>query len=329
MPLKCTEKDYFDLPCSPYPASGEVTIQGEIHPPKDGEVSDNNGTDDYIVYNRCLVFTIPEEKGTLTIAKRFNAAGKARRLGSVPPIWSNWHNRTMWKGEDKKVQPRLVGISYEGVPNGVDAKKFPTECGRMAVLISGAASIVVDKRFLDNPTFGDYLEWLPADSGGRIRPGAEKYGTCIVRNIKRENLQDELANSEDGMNLSNISINSEDMRNIGELSDELLGSRADDVSQSSKMSAQIKAAYDELDPAEKSFFDTHLSMKTKSKLDAAMASSKQSARVGHTVREGDFNYVKSMIKNEEVDMSRVFGIFLESVPGSNEIRVLLRPHPAC
>jgi hypothetical protein len=328
MPLKCTEKDYFDLPCSPYPASGEVTIQGEIHPPKDDE-SDNNGTDDYIVYNRCLVFTIPEKKGALTIAKRFNAAGKARRLGSVPPIWSNWHNRTMWDDEPDKRQPRLVGISYEGVPNGVDAKKFPTECGRMAVLISGAASIVVDKRYLDNPTFGDYLEWLPADSGGRIRPGAEKYGTCIVRNIKREDLQGAIRSSKSILDRSfNTEMTPDEMERLLASADEG-GVDFPYEAPFSKMSAQIKAAYDELDPTEKNFFDTHLSVKTKSKLDVAMAASKQSARVSYALEEGDLNHVKTTLKDEDVDMSRIFGIFLESVPGSNEIRVLLRPHPAC
>ena len=55
-----------DVGASPYPPSGEITIQGEIHPPV-REIM-NGGPDrrkitehDYVVYNRCPVFTTAKE----------------------------------------------------------------------------------------------------------------------------------------------------------------------------------------------------------------------------------------------------------------------------
>lgn len=183
-----------DVGASPYPTSGEIMVQGQIEPPARHTVAGNPGTqptvDDYVVYNRCPVFTTETEAGPMTHSKRHRMGAKHRRLGNVPKIWSNFFGRG--KGAtgdmghydaDKIEKIRFVGVAVDGQHNGKDAHAFPESAGRLAVMVQGAVSMVLDERYLDNPTFGDYLEWYPEDSGLRIS-GTKKYGLPIIRNRK-------------------------------------------------------------------------------------------------------------------------------------------------
>ena len=165
-----------DIGASPYPPSGEITIQGEIQP------LIKRDDYDYVVHARCPVFTHPQKKEKMTQSSRYRASAKSRRIGTVPPIWSNFY------GHQFNVnQVRFVGVSHDGQPNGRDAKRFPESAGRLAVTMHGAVSMVVDERYLDNPTFGDYLYFEPQDSNFRIR-GSENYGIPIIRNISPQEL---------------------------------------------------------------------------------------------------------------------------------------------
>lgn len=166
-----------DVGASPYPPSGEITIQGEIHPKKG-----KNNPESYVVHPRCPVFTTPEQREIMTHSSRHRKSAKSRRLGSVPSIWSNFYGEDY---EDEDV--RFVGVSYDGQLNGRDAKMFPDSSGRLAVMIHGAVTMVVDERYLTNPTFGDYLYFEPIDSNFRIK-GNEKYGIPIIKNCKPDEL---------------------------------------------------------------------------------------------------------------------------------------------
>lgn len=175
----------FPEPSDPYPSSGDVVIQGEVDPPpmyEHGRLlpKDQMDVEQWTIYPRNLVFTTKKQEATMTRSFR-TTTGKKRREGNVPRIFANWYNRAYGDGDEEDI--RCLGISYEGIANGSDARLHPLEAGRCAVLMSGAASIVVDKRFLDNPTFGDYLEWIPVESGARPESGSEKYSLPIVRNI--------------------------------------------------------------------------------------------------------------------------------------------------
>ena len=170
-----------DIGASPYPPSGEIIIQGEIHPPKkhDDRAPDAH---DYVVYNRCPVFTTAKRGQAMTHKSRHRIGAKQRRLGAVPDIWSNFYKRgfqTDEQGEDI----RFMGVTQDGQHNGKDAMNFPESAGRLAVMVHGAVSMVVDERYLDNPCFGDYLEYIPVDSGFRIN-GTKNYGLPIIRNVK-------------------------------------------------------------------------------------------------------------------------------------------------
>ena len=178
-----------DIGASPYPPSGEITIQGEIQPLK------RRDDYDYVVHARCPVFTHPQKKEKMTQSSRYRASAKSRRIGTVPPIWSNFYGHQFNVNE-----VRFVGVSHDGQPNGRDAKRFPESAGRLAVTMHGAVSMVVDERYLDNPTFGDYLYFDPQDSNFRIR-GSENYGIPIIRNISPQEL----------LNRSNTSYSTDDV----------------------------------------------------------------------------------------------------------------------
>lgn len=189
--------EHFDLPSSPHPPSGEVTIQGEIHPP--GRINpktkalipeDKLDEEDFIIYNRCLIFTSKEEHPAMTHRARHKQSNKQRRIGRVPKIWSNFYMRSYIMDPAGAHDIRVMGLAYEGQHNGRDARAFPVSAGRLAVLVHGAASGVIDHRFLDNACFGDFLEVIPVDSGLRLNSASEKYGIPIVRNVSPASVHD-------------------------------------------------------------------------------------------------------------------------------------------
>ena len=184
-----------DVGASPHPPVGEVHVQGEIHPPpregpKNGDI---DGTEnipivdgDYVIYNRCPVFTYPEPAGAMTHSKRHMGA-KKRRVGHVPKIFGN-----VYKFITGGVLPlpsqnwfdmKFMGVAQDGQHNGKDAKNFPESAGRLSVMVHGAVSMIADERYLDNPSFGDYIVVVPFDSGLRIN-GTENYGVPIFLNVK-------------------------------------------------------------------------------------------------------------------------------------------------
>lgn len=187
-----------DVGASPYPASGEVMVQAQIEPPGrpvEGGTTTAPTVDDYVVYNRCPVFTTEMEPGNMTHSKRYRMGAKQRRLGNVPKIWSNCFGRGKgasgfdnYFDRDDIGKIRFVGVAVDGQHNGKDAQAFPESAGRLAVMVQGAVSMVVDERYLDNPTFGDYLEWYPEDSGLRIS-GTKNYGLPIIRNRKPRDIE--------------------------------------------------------------------------------------------------------------------------------------------
>ena len=215
-----------DVGASPYPASGEVMVQGQIQPPGRVEAVDvpqkPPSIDDYVVYNRCPVFTTEMEPGIMTHSKRHRVGAKQRRLGNVPKIWSNFFGRG--KGAtgnrnhydaDSIEKIRFVGVAVDGQHNGKDAQAFPESAGRLAVMVQGAVSMVVDERYLENPTFGDYLEWYPEDSGLRIS-GTKNYGLPIIRNRKPQDIDTprERANYDQVVNGGNRFSTLEDAKNL-------------------------------------------------------------------------------------------------------------------
>lgn len=182
----------FDVPGDPYPTSGDVTIQGEVHPfsrplntnPNEFVKEEDLEDDDFIILNRSLVFTDVADKPIMS-RRKYVTGGKRRREGNVPRIMANWYHRALDITNNRPLNVRLVGTSYEGIPNGADARKFPVQTGRCAIQIAGATSALMDPRFITDPVFGDYLEWLPFDSGARPMD-THHYGTCIVRNVPPE-----------------------------------------------------------------------------------------------------------------------------------------------
>lgn len=173
-----------DVAASPYPPSAEVTVQGEISPHKRKDAAPTEA--DYVIYNRCPIFTTPDDQPTMSHSSRHRVGAKHRRVGAVPKIWSNFYNRGLVvKADDleEDANIRFVGVSQDGQHNGKDAKDFPESAGRLAVMVQGAVSMVVDERYLTNPCFGDFLEWIPEDSGLRLA-GTKHYGLPIIRNIK-------------------------------------------------------------------------------------------------------------------------------------------------
>lgn len=178
-----------DFPSSPHPPSGEVTIQGEIHPParsdfKGDTVSEEHLADeDWIIYPRCLIFTEADKQDTMTRRSKHNMHNKQRRIGKVPKIFANFFGRSYQMNTNGNLDIRPMGLAFEGQHNGHDARMFPVSAGRLASMIHGAASGVFDNRFLRNPCFGDYLEVLYCDSGFRPGTGSELFGIPIVRNV--------------------------------------------------------------------------------------------------------------------------------------------------
>lgn len=182
-----------DVGASPYPPSGEIMVQGEIDPPK--RTKKFESTLDYVILPRCPVFTTESTQGAMTHSSRYRTGAKQRRLGNVPKIWANFYQRGMSVNDEnggvltsedvEKI--RFVGVSVDGQLNGKDAKDFPESAGRLAVMVQGSVSMTIDERYLTNPTFGDYLEWLPDDSGLRIT-GTKHYGLPIIRNVKPQDV---------------------------------------------------------------------------------------------------------------------------------------------
>lgn len=186
-----------DVGASPHPPVGEVHVQGEIHPfprkaPKNGDIDDDLENipmenipivdGDYVIYNRCPVFTYPEAVGAMTHSKRHMGA-KKRRVGHVPKIFGNVYKILTGGVVSDLEKVKFMGVAQDGQHNGKDAKNFPESAGRLSVMVHGAVSMIADERYLDNPSFGDYIVVLPYDSGLRIN-GTENYGVPIVLNVK-------------------------------------------------------------------------------------------------------------------------------------------------
>ena len=175
-----------DVGASPIPPSAEVIVQGQIMPPSRGSDKLEKPEHDYVIYNRCPVFTTKKQPGAMNHSSRHRGA-KQRRLGNVPHIWSNFYMRGQNIVNNRRDLPtpgniRFLGVSQDGQHNGKDAKAFPESAGRLAVMMQGAVSMVVDERYLENPCVGDLLEVIFEDSGLRIK-GTTEYGLPIIRNV--------------------------------------------------------------------------------------------------------------------------------------------------
>ena len=176
---------------SPIPPSAEVIVQGQIKPHGRTSGKLEKPEHDYVIYNRCPVFATQKQPGAMNHSSRYRGA-KQRRLGNVPDIWSNFYMRGLLvNNADDLPTPeriRFLGVSQDGQHNGKDAKAFPESAGRLAVTMQGAVSMIVDERYLENPCIGDLLQWIPEDSGLRIK-GTAEYGLPIIRKLSPQELQ--------------------------------------------------------------------------------------------------------------------------------------------
>jgi hypothetical protein len=67
----------------------------------------------------------------------------------------------------------------------------PVEFGRLAVMVQGAIPLKADLRFLKGAVPGDYLEYVPCDSGLMFEGESGDWGPCIIRVVS---LQDAIRN---------------------------------------------------------------------------------------------------------------------------------------
>ena len=161
---------YYDVPASPYPTSGDITIQGEVHPIQKHMRGVDVKTGDYMIYPRSLVFTYAGETNQMSGSRRIG--NKQVRVGSALNVFSSFRAIPANAGEIGENSIRFVGVAFEGIANGKDAKNFPVECGRLAVLVSGATTIYCASDSVRGAKFGDILCWtFNHDENGRVQHG--------------------------------------------------------------------------------------------------------------------------------------------------------------
>ena len=123
---------YYDVPASPYPTSGDITIQGEIEPiQKHIDGVNEIRVADYLIYPRSLVFTYTGSESRMSGSRR--VGNKQLRVGAATKVFSSFRGMrtasTVKSSTGKTFEDdgsiRFVGVAFEGIANGQDAKNFP------------------------------------------------------------------------------------------------------------------------------------------------------------------------------------------------------------
>lgn len=138
--------------------SNPICIQCRVNPT---EIYDKPTTSDYLAPQYTLAFTVATNPSTQGIQKsKYNV--KRKRDGDVQNIITNFHN----------IQKRLpikslrcLGVTFGSVLDAKGAMTHPDSMGRLAVIVSGAVTIVCNQTDLVNLHVGDLLTWTLSDNG--------------------------------------------------------------------------------------------------------------------------------------------------------------------
>jgi hypothetical protein len=140
--------------------SNPIFIQCRVNP-TEIYAKDKIKPSDYIAPQYTLAFTVttnPAARGIQT--KTHNA--KRKRDGDVQNIITNFYD-IQNRLPDKSL--RCLGVTFGSVLDANDAIKHPDSNGRLAVMVSGAVTIVCNQNDLANLHVGDFLTWAPHDNG--------------------------------------------------------------------------------------------------------------------------------------------------------------------
>jgi len=129
--------------------------------PSKGDSKDNIA--DYIAPPFTLVFAQKAGGPKSGILKSTHTL-KRKREGDVHNVITNMYNM----GGENRIPVkdlRCIGVAYDGVLDGKGAKNHPDKIGRLAVIVSGAVTILCNKDDLKDLSVGDMLEWHMEDNG--------------------------------------------------------------------------------------------------------------------------------------------------------------------
>jgi hypothetical protein len=154
--------------------SNPIIIQCRINP--DG-FYDTPTDSDYLAPPFTLVFAKKNAEKTSGInSNKFNL--KRKREGDVHDVITNMYN--VGDGRNVKHDLRCIGVTYDGILDAKGAKKHPDKVGRLAVVVSGAITVLCNKDDLKGLSVGDMLEWRMEDNGQIYNGLSREWSTARI-----------------------------------------------------------------------------------------------------------------------------------------------------
>jgi len=152
------------MPCDPVSPSNPIIIQCRINPTVfyNQKGIDDNQNADYLAPPATLVFAKRDGEKTSGINSKHTSM-KRKRGGDVHDIITNMYKINTTDRVPKHTL-RCIGVTYDGVLDAKGARNHPDKVGRLAVIISGAVTIVCNKDDLAGLSVGDMLEWRMEDN---------------------------------------------------------------------------------------------------------------------------------------------------------------------
>jgi len=169
------------FPASPMGFSGEVMVQGEVHPPPRIDVKTGNELDiiedDYIVPPWTAVFQVVKSRDEFSSDY---ATMDAAIEGDVPHIFANFRDRSFNLVAENGL--RFGGVTPDGVADAEAAEEDPLGSGRTALVMHGSTTMACWRKPFEGAHLGQLVEYLPVDCGW-APDGFEKFSTCLFRPV--------------------------------------------------------------------------------------------------------------------------------------------------
>lgn len=169
------------FPASPMGFSGEVMVQGEVHPPPriDVKTGDELETveDDYIVPPWTAVFQVVKSRDEFSSDY---ATMDTAIEGDVPHIFANFRDRSFDLVGDNGL--RFAGVTPDGIADAEAAEEDPLGSGRTALVMHGSTTLACWRKPFEGAHLGQLVEYIPVDCGW-APDGYEKFSTCLFRPV--------------------------------------------------------------------------------------------------------------------------------------------------